>query len=84
VTWAVRLEDAAQRELEALDGPIRSRVVRAIARLALDPYNTPNATALRGGGYRLRVGDWRVLYDIRSSDLIVVVVRVGHRREVYR
>jgi len=40
--------------------------------------------ALQGGGYRLRVGDWRVIYDLRDDVLVVLVVRVAHRREAYR
>jgi mRNA interferase RelE/StbE len=40
--------------------------------------------ALRGGGFRLRVGDWRVIYGLREAELAVLVIRVAHRREVYR
>jgi mRNA interferase RelE/StbE len=39
---------------------------------------------LKGGGYRLRVGDYRVLYNLLSEKLIVLVVRVAHRKEAYR
>jgi mRNA interferase RelE/StbE len=44
----------------------------------------PNVKALEGGGFRLRVGDWRVLYDLRDDLLVVLVARVAHRRQVYR
>jgi mRNA interferase RelE/StbE len=51
---------------------------------AADPYAAPNVEALKGGGFRLRVGNWRVLYDLRDDLLVVLVARVAHRREVYR
>ena len=84
MTWAVRPTRQAERQLEALDAPTRQRVANALARLARDPYASPSVKALHGGGYRLRVGDWRVIYDLRDDVLVVLVVRVAHRREAYR
>jgi mRNA interferase RelE/StbE len=58
-----------------------------LRRVAADPYATPNVKARKGGGFRLRVGDWRVLYDLRDDLLVVLVARVArvaHRREAYR
>jgi mRNA interferase RelE/StbE len=84
VNWRVIISPHAQRELDALDMPERARIARALARLAASPYRAPNVKALRGGGYRLRVGNYRILYEIRDQQLIVLVLRVAHRREVYR
>jgi len=84
VTWAIRYTPAADRDIDALDPPIRRRVLTAIGRLALDPHRAANVKALRGGDlFRLRVGDWRVIYTLRDEALIILVVRVGHRGEVY-
>ena len=63
---------------------MHQRVVAALDRLALDPYRMPNVKAMKGGGFRLRVGDYRVLYELRNDILVVLVVQIGHRREVYR
>ena len=64
---------------------MQERVLRAIAKLALDPFSTPGVKALVDReGYRLRVGDYRVLYTLENDVLIVRVVDVAHRREVYR
>lgn len=53
--------------------------------IAADPYGPhPYAKAFGGGAFRLRVGDWRVLYELHDDRLVVVVVRTAHRREVYR
>lgn len=55
-------------------------------RIAADPYGDhPNATKLQGReGYRLRVGDWRVIYELQNEDLVILVLKVAPRGEVYR
>lgn len=85
VTWTVRFTAAAQRQADALDPPIRARIANALARLAVDPHANPNVKALCGAdACRLRVGDWRVIYQLRDDQLLILVVRLAHRREAYR
>ena len=84
MTWAVGFSPAADRHINALDAVVRTRVLNAIAKLARDPYAASNVKALADGLYRLRVGDWRVVYDMRTADVLILVVKVAHRREVYR
>jgi mRNA interferase RelE/StbE len=85
VAWAVEFEARARREFDALDGFVRRRIVGALERLAVDPTRSANVKALSGRAeYRLRVGDYRVLYVLRRERLVVLVVEVGHRREIYR
>jgi len=62
----------------------RARIMKALARPASDPYKSPNVKALEGGGYRLQVGDFRVLYIVENARLVVVVVGVRDRKEAYR
>ena len=54
--------------------------------IAVDPYaDHPNAKKLQGReGYRLRVGDWRVIYTIQNEQLMIIVLKVASRGEVYR
>jgi mRNA interferase RelE/StbE len=82
--YAIELLPSAARALAKLEPAIRRRIARRIARLAEDPR--ADAAKLRGGDnvWRLRVGDYRVLYVIEDRRLVVVVVRVAHRREAYR
>ena len=68
-----------------MDPGIAKRIRSKILALARDP-NAPNNNIKRltgVDGYRLRVGDWRVIYTLRHQALTVVVIRVGHRSEVY-
>ena len=62
----------------------RERVESKIEALARDPFGAANVKALVGQpGYRLRVGDWRVIYDVNAGRLLVRVLRVGARGGVY-
>jgi len=82
--YRIELRPAAVRALRKLDPPARHRVQGAIALLAHDP-RPPGARALQGRpGLRVRVGDHRIVYTVDDGVLLVVVVTLGHRREVYQ
>jgi mRNA interferase RelE/StbE len=81
--YRIELRPAAVRALRKLDPQVRHRVQGAIALLAEDP-RPPAARTLRGRpGLRVRVGDYRIIYTVADEVLLVVVVTVGHRRDVY-
>ena len=81
--YRVELRPAALRALRRLDPQVRPRIQGAISLLADDP-RPPAARPLRGRpGLRVRVGDYRILYTVDDDVLLVVVVALGHRRDVY-
>lgn len=83
MTYRIDILPAAAKSLRRVDPPARARIEGAILLLAQDP-RPPASRRLRGrDGYRVRVGDYRILYLIEDEVLVVVVVTVGHRREVY-
>jgi mRNA interferase RelE/StbE len=83
--YRIELTREALRALAKLDKPVRRRVQGAIDRLADDPHPA-GMIALRGapGAFRIRVGDYRVIYVLHDDLLLVVVIDIGHRRDVYR
>ena len=82
--YEIEFRPAALRELREIDRSTQPRIRGAIALLAQDP-RPPASRQLRGrDGYRLRVGDYRIIYTIDDGVLLIVVVTIGHRREVYR
>jgi mRNA interferase RelE/StbE len=84
VTYQIEITRDALKTLAKLDKPIRRRLQTAIDRLTEDPRPS-GVTALKGlSDYlRIRVGDYRVIYRVEDGRLVVVVVAVGHRREIY-
>lgn len=85
MTYRVALAPAAARQLRRLDPPARRRIQAALELLATEP-RPPAATRLVGGAgeWRVRTGDYRIVYEIEEDRLLVLVLRVGHRRDVYR
>ncbi|CAN5186664.1 hypothetical protein BH20ACT3_BH20ACT3_16330 [soil metagenome] len=81
--YRIELRSAALRALRKLNPPIRDRLRGAITLLAQDP-RPPAARPLKGQpGWRVRVGDHRILHTVQDDVLLVVVVTLGHRREIY-
>lgn len=85
MTYRITLSPAAARELRKLDPQVRRRIQAALELLGVDP-RPPAATRLVGGAgeWRVRTGDYRIVYEVVDDQLLVLVLRVGHRREVYR
>jgi mRNA interferase RelE/StbE len=85
VQYKMEWRPAASRDLRRLDSPVRRRILGTIEALAANP-RPPSATELASleGWWRLRVGDYRVIYEPQNDRLVVLIIRIGHRREVYR
>lgn len=83
MTYQIELRPAAVRALKGIDHQDRDRIRGAIALLGQDP-RPPGARALKGRpGLRVRVGDYRIIYTIDDNVLVVAVITVGHRKNVY-
>lgn len=85
--YAIEVTPAAQRDLHALERQVVRRIDARIRKLAEDPRpaTVEKVKAFDGGDlYRVRVGDYRILYTIEDNRLLILVIRVRHRREVYR
>lgn len=85
MTYRVTLAPSAARELRKFDPQARRRIQAAIELLATEP-RPPAATRLVGGAgeWRVRTGDYRIVYEINDDELVVLLLRVGHRREIYQ
>ena len=85
VKYRVSIKRSAVKEIEAIpQKKERQRIIRRIGQLANDP-RPPGSRKLSGNDkYRVRQGSYRIVYGIENKELIVVVVKVGHRKDVYR
>ncbi|NQU24763.1 MAG: type II toxin-antitoxin system RelE/ParE family toxin [Candidatus Nealsonbacteria bacterium] len=83
--YEIEITSAAQRDLRSLPRDVLRRVDAKILGLAVDP-RPPDSRLLRGQErlYRVRVGNYRIIYRVEDDRMVVLVVRVRHRREVYR
>ncbi len=83
-SYSLRIKRSAAKEIEALPPKDRRRVVTKIEALASNPRPSGCEKLSGEEKYRLRQGDYRILYEIIDAALVVTVVKVGNRRDVYR
>jgi mRNA interferase RelE/StbE len=84
--YRVRILNAAAHELTRLDKPLGRRIIERINWLAtnLDTIRPEALTGELAGFYKLRVGDYRVIYENLHEEQTIVIHAIGHRREIYR
>jgi mRNA interferase RelE/StbE len=80
----VLLKPEARKWLEKSEKSTRRRVAIALIRLSRDPRPASAKKLVDQDNFRIRVGAYRIIYEIRKTELVVLVVRIGHRREVYK
>ena len=83
--YSIRFTPRAQRDFTTFDKTVQQRLRRHIDRLAENPF-PPGAKKLHAEEpfYRIRVGDYRVIYQVEGRQLVIIVVKIGHRKEVHR
>ena len=84
MSYSVRIKDSAAKELARIPQQARRRLVHAIDGLAAQPLAGQPLKGTLRGLRRLRVGDYRIVYELLDEELAILVVRVAHRREAYR
>jgi mRNA interferase RelE/StbE len=80
----VELNRRAERELERLPDAALQRITKRLRQLEENPFPRGSKKLKGGGGYRLRVGDYRVLYDVFPAERRLVIYACRHRKDVYR
>ena len=85
MAYIIKFSPHAVRSFRKLPRPIQGRLYEAIESLKNNP-RLPGSEKLKGSEntYRIRVGDYRALYEIVDNELIVYIIETGHRREVYK
>ncbi|PIR44676.1 MAG: type II toxin-antitoxin system mRNA interferase toxin, RelE/StbE family [Candidatus Vogelbacteria bacterium CG10_big_fil_rev_8_21_14_0_10_51_16] len=84
--WTIEFEESAEEELRNLSGMINDRIVEKLHWLEenFDSITPLPLHAQWSGFYKLRIGDWRVIYDISWDDCLLTIVLIGHRTKIYK
>jgi mRNA interferase RelE/StbE len=83
--YSIQFTSRALRDLRAIDRPVQQRLRQQIDRLSENPFPA-NTKKLHGHEpyHRIRVGNYRVIYEVDGEQLRVIVIKIGHRKNVYR
>jgi len=84
VTYAVRILRSAQKQLASIDRQDQPPIVAAIRALAADPRPIGSKKLSGRPAWRIRIGRYRVIYEIHGEQRVILVITIGHRREAYR
>ncbi len=84
MSWNLFFKKSAEKELRAISKPDLQRLIKRVGELALNP-RPHDAVMLKAGDKHLRIrqGDYRIVYLVRDEEKEIVIIKVGHRREVY-
>ena len=83
--YRIEFTSSAEKEIQQLERTLQRRIIRKVEALSDDPRPI-GCRKLVGSDrcYRIRIGDYRIVYEIEEDEILIVVIRVRHRREVYR
>ena len=83
MSWTVRYTETAAKAIKKLDPRVKVRVRAALEALREDPHRGKPLHLTLKGLYSWRTGDWRIVYRIEAQRIEILIVTIGHRREVY-
>jgi mRNA interferase RelE/StbE len=81
--YSIRFTDKAKKQIFKLERKIQERILATLDRIKIRPY-TYIKKLVGDPGYRLRVGDYRVIMDIDKGDLVILVIKIEHRKNIYK
>lgn len=84
MTYAIEFSKSTQKEFSKLSPQVRLRIAKSIYKLEINPRKGNVRPMVGTKSWRLRVGNYRVIYDILDQKLVILIIKVGHRRDIYR
>lgn len=85
MSWKIEFDIKAKKELLCLDKQAQNKIIKFLSRIIKHPKSTGKALSGNLSGlWRYRIGDYRIICRIEAGELIVIVIAVGHRKDVYK
>ena len=81
--YRIKFSDVAKKQFLKLDTPIQERIGAVLERICIRPADFVEKL-VGEPGYKLRIGDYRVFLEIYNNDLVILVIKIGHRKSVYK
>jgi len=84
VNYAIKIKKNAQKSLAKISHPYQTKIIESIRNLSTEPRPSGCKKLVGRDAWRIRIGDYRVIYEITDNELVILIVYIGHRREVYK
>ncbi len=84
MNWTIFLKRSAKKELAAISSQMQLQIAKAIRALEIEPFPASSKKLKGRDEFRLRVGDYRILYTVDYASRTLSIAAIGHRREIYR
>lgn len=81
--YKIEITNSAHKEIRRLDPQIIPRIIEKIEDLLIDQFPVGHKKLIARNGYRIRIGDYRVIYDVIENESLIKVYKVGHRKDIY-
>lgn len=81
--YIIILQSKAEKSLKKLPRVVQERIIKKLRELKEKPEIGVPLTANLSGLWKLRIGDYRIIYEIRKSELIILILKIGHRKKIY-
>ncbi|MDG6218826.1 MAG: type II toxin-antitoxin system RelE/ParE family toxin [Candidatus Thermoplasmatota archaeon] len=82
MSYEVVFTDTSKKQFNKLEKDVQERIINALERIRIRPESYVKKI-IGDPGYKLRVGDYRIILDIEKSELIILVIKIGHRKNIY-
>jgi len=82
-SYVIRLSNRAEKNLDALPNQVVIKIYESLKKLSVNPRPVGCKKLKNREGYRIRLGDYRAIYTIKENELIILVLTIGHRKDVY-
>ena len=82
--YELRYSSSALKELEKLDKQTTERIITVLERLRIRPESCDIKKLVGREGYRIRVGEYRIIFDMNKEILTIIVIKIGHRKNIYK
>lgn len=83
MSFEIVLTSESEEFIKKCDKPVRNRIIKSLRKLENEPESGKPLTSILTGLWSLRIGDYRAIYQIKNSELVVIVIKIGHRKKVY-
>ena len=84
MNYNIKIRKKAQKSLAKIPNPFQSNIIKKIRELAQNPYSHQSRKLTGRDAWRIRIGNYRVIYEIFENELVILVLNIGHRKNIYK